>query len=198
VAIVFEGRVFSVDVETVRMPDGREYRLEIVRHRPSVVLLPMPDDDHVILVRQYRPSVHRDLWELPAGSTNAGESAESAAARECEEEIVLVPGRIERLRSVFPAPGFCDEEAGLLPPSRTCGRRRPIRRTSPTRTRTSTPRLSIAEAKAMVARGDIVDPETAHGLDADLNVSQFPSHPALMASSIVATWIATVSSTFRA
>ncbi len=42
--IVFEGRVFSVDVETVRLPDGREHRLEIVRHRPSVVLLPMPDD----------------------------------------------------------------------------------------------------------------------------------------------------------
>ena len=162
--IVFAGRVFSVDVETVRSPDGREHRLEIVRHRPSVVLLPMPDDHHVILVRQYRPSVHRELWELPAGSTNEGESAESAAARECEEEVVLVPGRIERLRSVFPAPGFCDEElvyfrlSDLRPPP-------PDSPHHPDEDEDIHAQVfTIVEARAMSARGDIVDLKTAYGL----------------------------------
>src|ERR1700722_13828304 len=89
--IVCEGRVFSVDVEPLRLPHGGEYQVETVRHRPSVVLLPMPDDDHVILVRQYRHSIRRSIWELPAGRVEPGEGAESAAARECEEEIALVP-----------------------------------------------------------------------------------------------------------
>ena len=50
------------------------------------------------------------MWELPAGSLNPGESAEAAAARECEEEIALRPERIERLGGFYPTPGFCDEE----------------------------------------------------------------------------------------
>src|ERR1700712_4804936 len=100
-AIVFTGRVFSIDVQKIQLPDGREYQVETVRHRPSVVLLPMVDEDHVVLVRQFRHSIGRELWELPAGSLDPGESAESAAARECEEEIGLAPGRIERIRGVF-------------------------------------------------------------------------------------------------
>jgi ADP-ribose pyrophosphatase len=162
--IVFEGRVFSVDVEKVRLPDGREYQLEIIRHRPSVVLLPMPDDDHVILVRQYRPSVRRDLWELPAGSTDPGESPESAAARECEEEIGLVPGRIDRLRGLFPAPGFCDEEliyfrvSDLRPPP-------PDSPHHPDEDEDIHAQVfTIANAKAMATRGEIFDLKTAYGL----------------------------------
>src|SRR5262249_17036312 len=61
--IAFKGRVFSVEIEQVRLPDGRQYQLETVRHRPSVVLLPMKDERHVILIRQFRFSVGRELWE---------------------------------------------------------------------------------------------------------------------------------------
>src|SRR5262245_38459687 len=98
--IVYKGRVFSVDVETIHSPDGKAHIVETVRHRPSVVVLPMQDADHVVLVRQYRHSVRRYLWELPAGGLNEGESAESAAARECEEETRLTPGRVERIRGL--------------------------------------------------------------------------------------------------
>ena len=109
-AIVFKGRVFSVEVETVRLPNGRAHEMAIVRHPPSVVLIPMTDAGHVILVRQYRHSVRRDLWELPAGSLDPGESADAAAKRECEEEIGLVPHRVDTLGSLYPTPGYCDEE----------------------------------------------------------------------------------------
>ena len=61
------------------------------------MLIPVHDDGRVMLIRQYRPSVERELWELPAGSLDDGETPEAAAARECEEEIGLVPGRVERL-----------------------------------------------------------------------------------------------------
>jgi ADP-ribose pyrophosphatase len=61
-------------------------------------------------VRQYRYAVDRMLWELPAGSLEPGEDPVSGAARECEEEVGLVPGRIELLGCFYPTPGFCDEE----------------------------------------------------------------------------------------
>src|SRR5262245_14202561 len=163
-AIVYTGAVFSVDVETIPGPSGRKYQVETVRHRPSVVLLTMHDSEHVILVRQYRHSIRRMTWELPAGRLNDGESAESAAARECEEEIALVPGRLERIRGLFPAPGFCDEEliyfrvSDLRPPA-------PDSPHKPDEDEDIESRIfTIAEAKAMAERGDIVDLKTAYGL----------------------------------
>src|SRR5262249_24475856 len=86
---VYKGRVFDVEVGTVRMSNGRAFEVAIVRHPPSVVLIPIREDGRVILVRQYRPSVRRELWELPAGTLKAGESPEQGAARECEEETGL-------------------------------------------------------------------------------------------------------------
>jgi ADP-ribose pyrophosphatase len=163
-AIVFQGRVFSVDVETIQLPNGHNHQIEIVRHPPSVVLMPMTDDDHVMLVRQFRPSLGRELWECPAGSLNAGEAAESAAARECEEEIALVPGRIEQLAALFPAPGFCDEEliffrvSDLRAPS-------PDSPHHPDEDEDIHAQLfTVSEARAMVARGEIVDLKSAYGL----------------------------------
>ena len=80
-AIVYKGRVFSLEVETARFPNGSEHKVEIVHHAPCVVLVPIQDDGRVVLIRQYRPSVKRDLWELPAGSIDPGESPDAAAAR---------------------------------------------------------------------------------------------------------------------
>src|SRR5580765_4253977 len=94
----------------MRFPNGTEHEVSVVRHPPSVVIIPMNDPGHVILIRQYRPAIGRELWELPAGSLDPGETAEAAAARECEEEIGLAPQRVERIRGLFPTPGFCDEE----------------------------------------------------------------------------------------
>ena len=162
--IVFKGRVFSVDVETLRLPDGGDHQVETVRHRPSVVLLPMQDDDHVILIRQYRHSIGRQIWELPAGSLEPGEAAEAAARRECEEEIALVPGRVDRLRGVFPAPGFCDEEliffrvSGLRPPPPDSPHKPDADEDIEARV------FTIAEARAMAARGEIIDLKTLYGL----------------------------------
>jgi 8-oxo-dGTP pyrophosphatase MutT (NUDIX family) len=162
--IVYTGRVFSVEVESVSLRDGRAHQIETVRHRPSVVLLPMPDEDHIILVEQYRHSVGRRLWELPAGSVELGESAETAAARECEEEIALVPGRIDRLRGVFPAPGFCDEELIYFRLSNLSPRPADSPHQPDEDEEITAGVFSVAEAKAMVAAGTIVDLKTAFGL----------------------------------
>src|SRR3989442_1318154 len=107
---VFKGRVFAVEVETMRFPNGKEHEVQIVRHPPSVVLIPVEADGSVVIIRQYRAPLDRETWEFPAGSLDPGESPDQAARRECEEEIGSVPHRVERLGAWFPAPGYCDEE----------------------------------------------------------------------------------------
>jgi 8-oxo-dGTP pyrophosphatase MutT (NUDIX family) len=161
---VYRGRVFSVEVESVRLGDGREHEIATVRHSPAVVLIPLPDADHVVLIRQYRHAVGRDIWELPAGSVDPGESPEAAAARECEEEIALTPGRVERIAALYPTPGYCDElmiffratELGPPPPGS------PHKPDDDEDIHVQT--FTIAEAREMAARGEIVDLKSAYGL----------------------------------
>ena len=163
-SIVYQGRVFSVEVDRIRFPNGGEHEVAAVRHSPSVALIPMKDEDQVILIRQFRPVIGRELRELPAGTADPGESPEAAAVRECEEEIGLVPGKIERLGGFFSAPGFCDEELIFFrvtelqaPP--------PDSPHEPDDDEDIRPDVfTIAEAKAMAARGEIIDLKTAYGL----------------------------------
>jgi len=162
---VFKGRVFTITVDRVTLPHGRTVTLDMVRHRGSVVLLPMQDDDHVVLIRQYRYALDRWIWELPAGSLDPGEDPAAAAARECEEEIGLIPGRVEFAGAWYPTPGFCTEvmnyyrlgdlrERGADEPPAHADEDEDIR----------VHVFTLDEARAMVRRGDIVDLKTAWGL----------------------------------
>ena len=62
---VHEGRVFTVVRDQVQLPNGRQTTMDVIRHPASVVLIPMLDPTHVVLVRQYRYSIDRWIWELP-------------------------------------------------------------------------------------------------------------------------------------
>lgn len=158
----FDGKVFDVDRDRVRMPNGREVTVDIVRHARSVVLLPVPEAGHVILIRQYRYAVNRWLWELPAGSVDAGEEPDAAARRECHEEIGLVPETIVRLGALLPTPGYCDEEMIFF---RLSSLVTPDTPAEPDEDEDIEPRtFTIAEAREMIRRGEIVDMKTVAGL----------------------------------
>jgi len=161
----FKGRIFTVTVDRVTVPNGRTVTFDMVRHPGSVVLIPMHDDGRIVLIRQYRYSLDRWIWELPAGSLDAGEDPAAAAARECEEEIGLIPGRVEFAGAWYPTPGFCTEvmnyyrlgdlrERGADDP--------PAHRDEDEDIRVHV--FTLDEARAMVRRGDIVDLKTAWGL----------------------------------
>ena len=161
---VYEGRIFTLDVDRVELPSGHTVSMEIVRHPGSVVLLPMPTADHIILIRQYRYTIDKWIWELPAGSLKPGEDPAEAAARECEEEIGRVPKRVARLRAFYPTPGFCDEEMifylcdELVEPSPDSTARRD-------EDEDLEPRIfTLDEAREMLDAGEIVDLKTAVGL----------------------------------
>ena len=161
---IHKGRIFQVEIDVVKLPTGHTVDMEIVRHPGSVVLLPIPEPGKIILIRQYRYTIDRWIWELPAGSLKPGENPDHAAARECEEEIGLAPGRVTRLRGYFPTPGFCDEEMiyyrceDLRPPAPDSTARKDDDEEIEPRT------FTLTEARELVQSGEIVDLKTIAGL----------------------------------
>jgi ADP-ribose pyrophosphatase len=108
--VAYDGKIFQTVVERVRLPHrDRDSEVEIVRHAGSVVIAAMPEPGAVLLVRQYRHPVGGELWELPAGSIDPGEDAETAARRECQEELGVIASTAERLGEAWPLPGYCTE-----------------------------------------------------------------------------------------
>jgi ADP-ribose pyrophosphatase len=161
-ARVFEGRVFDVYRDLVRMPNQREVTVDVVRHPRSVVLLPVPEPGSIILIRQYRYAVNRWLWELPAGSVDAGEEPDEAARRECHEEIGQVPETVVRLGSLLPTPGYCDEEMIFF---RLSSLSVPAEAAEADEDEDIQPRtFTVAEARDMIRHGEITDMKTVVGL----------------------------------
>jgi ADP-ribose pyrophosphatase len=161
---IYEGRVFSVSVETITLPKGQQLKAEIVRHLPSVVIIPITADGGVILVRQYRHAIGRWVWELPAGSLNPGEEADKAAIRECHEEIDLVPGRIERLGAFFPTPGYCDEEMIFFKATGLRAPREDEQAHADEDEDIEPKAFAVEDLRRMIAIGEIIDLKTVAGL----------------------------------
>ena len=160
----YRGRIFSITVDRVTLPSGHTLDMEVVRHPGSVVLLPVPAPGQIILIRQYRYTLGRFIWELPAGSLKPGEDPAAAAARECEEEIDLAPGRVERVQAFFPTPGFCDEEM-IYFRCLDLGPRAPDSTAQKDEDEVIEPRtFTVDEVKAMIAAGEVVDLKTVAGL----------------------------------
>src|SRR5438270_11339280 len=106
---VYRGRLISVARDTVR-EGGKTYVREVVRHPGGAAVVAVGNDGTVTLVSQYRHPTVRYLLELPAGKLDSGERPEQTAARELEEELGVVAGRMEQLSEFYSTPGFCAEK----------------------------------------------------------------------------------------
>ncbi len=108
--LVHQGQVVAMYDGYFQSPDGQEIRRDIVRHPGAVSVVAVDEHDEIYLVRQYRAPIDADLWEIPAGKRDIdGEALEITAARELQEEVGLVAGRLEPLIDLHHSPGFCDE-----------------------------------------------------------------------------------------
>ena len=117
-ALVHDGRVVHLSVDTVRFPDGTVGKLELVRHRGAAAVLPVlgaagDPDPEVLLLRQYRYAAGGVIYEVPAGIIEPGENWEECARRELEEEAGVRAGRLVRLTTIHTTPGFTNEEIHL-------------------------------------------------------------------------------------
>ena len=106
---IYRGRVVTLRVDTVRMPDGKETKREVVEHHGAVAIVPRLDAETVLLIRQFRQAVGEVLLEIPAGTLEDGEDADACAVRELEEEIGYRAGTMRRMFSQYLAPGYSNE-----------------------------------------------------------------------------------------
>ena len=105
----YQGSFFSVHVDRIRLPNGREATREFVRHPGAAAIVPLREDE-VLLVRQNRHAVGADLLEIPAGKLDVpGEDPLDCARRELREETGFVAGMLESLGVFYSSPGFTDE-----------------------------------------------------------------------------------------
>jgi ADP-ribose pyrophosphatase len=152
----YRGRTFRVRRERLRLPDGREAPLDVVRARHVATVVPLLSDGRVVLLRQYRPIVAAELWEVPAGTLEPGEAPEAGARRELAEEAGYAAGRLEPLGEAYADPGLTDERIfffvarDLTPVSQALDADEAIQ-VRP---------VPLADVDRMIERGEIVDAGT--------------------------------------
>lgn len=105
----FQGRIVTLRVDRVRLPNGRFTTREIAEHSDSVCVVPLDENGNILMVRQFRKPLEDQLLEVPAGGIEAGESPEDTVIRELQEEVGFIAGDIKLLSGFWLAPGWCTE-----------------------------------------------------------------------------------------
>jgi len=157
---LYTGRIVTLNLETVTLPNGTTVELEIIRHPGAAAVVPIKEDGTVVLVRQYRHAAGGFIYEIPAGKLSPGEEPLHCAARELEEEVGYRAGSLELLTSIFTAPGFADEVihiyrgTGLTPGRQNLSRDEVL----------NVVEFPLARAVEMIQDGTIRDGKTIAGL----------------------------------
>ena len=156
----YDGRIFSVRVDTVELPSGRRTIREVAEHSDAVCMIPVDDDGNVLLVRQYRKPTESSLLEAPAGGVEAGEVSEETVLRELQEEVGYTAANLRHLASFWVAPGWATERmhaylaTGLTPSKLAADDDENIQ----------VVRIPFADALAMIQTGEIHDGKTIASL----------------------------------
>lgn len=160
---IYRGGMISLTVGVFESPDGERFEREVVHHPGAVSVVPVLDDRTVLLVRQYRSAVGRDLLEIPAGKRDVtDEPPEETARRELAEEVGMVPGELEKLAEFYNSPGFCDEHSTvfLARDLRSCDRDAH----GVEEQHMTVERVSLDEVPKLVVSGALVDAKSIIGL----------------------------------
>ncbi|SDG41294.1 ADP-ribose pyrophosphatase [Pseudonocardia oroxyli] len=161
---IYTGRVMAVRADQVVMPGGREATREILEHPGAVAVAAVDPDDRLMMILQYRHAVRRRLWEMPAGLLDhAGEDPAAAAARELEEESGLRAAEWSVLVDCVSSPGFSEEAIRVFLASGLTEVTRPDLGDDE-EADLETRWIPLAEAVAMVLRGEIVNATTVAGV----------------------------------
>jgi ADP-ribose pyrophosphatase len=106
---IFNGRVISLQVDEVELPNGKKAKRELVKHPGAVAIIAITDENKIVLVEQYRKALERTIIEIPAGKLEKGEEPEFCAKRELEEETGYDCTSLKFINAFYTSPGFADE-----------------------------------------------------------------------------------------
>lgn len=159
---IYRGKVVTLNVERVQLPNGVTIDLETIRHPGAAAVVPLKEDGTVVLIRQFRHAAGGYIYEIPAGKLNQGEDPLSCAARELEEEVGYRAGRLVLLSSIFTAPGFADEVIHIYHATGLTRGRQQLDRDEVL----EVVEMPLADAVANIGNGTIRDAKTIVGLQA--------------------------------
>jgi ADP-ribose pyrophosphatase len=161
--LVYDGRVITVAKGRFVTPDGDSVVREVVHHPGAVSVVPLRDDGSVVLVRQYRAALDRELLEIPAGKRDVdGEAAEITANRELAEEVGLHARQLTKLAEFFNSAGFCDEHSTIF--LGTGLESVPTNVQGVEEAHMTIEHVPLTEVRSMIERGEITDAKTIIGL----------------------------------
>lgn len=159
-SLIHRGRVFTLVRENVTLDNGATTDLEYIEHPGAAAVVPLIRPAEVVLVRQYRHALKGYIWEIPAGTLEPGEPVMDCARRELTEETGYAAADWHKLGEITPVPGYSDERihlflaAGLSAATQHLDSDEVL----------AVHRFALAEALAMIGRGEIQDAKSICGL----------------------------------
>jgi ADP-ribose pyrophosphatase len=154
------GRVFELRRENITLANGHTTDIDVIRHPGAAAILPVDAAGRIYLLRQFRYAVGQDIWEIPAGTLEKGESPQECARRELIEETGVAASRWDRLGTITPLPGYSDEVIHLFLARDLTPAQAP--RDPDEMIAVST--LALDQAVAMIHAGEIRDAKTIAGI----------------------------------
>ena len=157
---IYSGRAVKLRVDTIEKPDGRKTMREIVEHADCVAVVALDEKNNVVMVKQFREAVGKTLLEIPAGGIDAGEEPVDSVRRELQEEIGLLPNKIERIGGFYSTPGYCTEYLYLYLATDL----RPSRLEAEDTESIEIVKIPLAKIPALIVSGEICDAKSIAGL----------------------------------
>mgnify|MGYP001300006941 CR=1 FL=1 len=157
---IYEGKVFTLAIDNITLPNGVATVIDIIRHPGAAAMVPMLNKNTVLLIKQYRYAAGGFIWEIPAGTLNPGESPIECAKRELIEETGYSSDKLEKLTEIIPVPGYSDERihlylaTGLVKAVQNLDRDEIL----------NVHEINMDDALKMIAKGEIIDSKTISGL----------------------------------
>ncbi|SDH10592.1 ADP-ribose pyrophosphatase [Alteribacillus persepolensis] len=111
---LYQGKIIDVNLHDVTLPNGKTSKREIVNHPGAVALICVTEEKKLVMVRQYRKALEKEIVEIPAGKLEKGEDPEDTAKRELEEETGYQTDYLKKVASFYTSPGFADELVHLF------------------------------------------------------------------------------------
>lgn len=154
--LVAHGSIFDYYKDEIVTVDGNTAFWDHIEHKGAAAMLAVREDGKIVLVRQYRNSLDKEVLEIPAGGLEPGEETGAAAARELTEETGYVAGKVEPLMTINTTVAFCNEKIFIYKATELSLGEKHLDRDE----YTDVECYSLDEITEMIQKGEITDSKT--------------------------------------